>query len=193
MGFTLHEKHFLQSLILPDEHITQIRDESLPPYILNFLKTEDHIRRTKDYAIFPIKHFHKRHKSENIIICKFVSPNFSLYKFVEKILMEISPPFNILIDYSMVVEHQTKNELRYVWPQRYTAMPAHTKMYDENDMHKLLSYLKPLSQKDIQDTVYRAHAYQSAFDESGFDGSTLLTCVVFLSKVSNLRTPIPLM
>ena len=66
MGFSDFEKHFMRSLLLPEEKLESERQEYFTEDEMQFLKTKDLLRRCKDYGIFPLS-FHKIHKTENYI------------------------------------------------------------------------------------------------------------------------------
>lgn len=183
MGFEKFEKEHMQSLLLPDEDIFEQRERDLPANVLQFLREKDLLKRTRDYGIFPRDPKHQ-HKAENIIICKFFGNNFDILSFVKTLLIGLSPPYNLKIDFSMIIQNPTDGDMRYVWPQRFTALPFISRIYDETDAHELLSQINKTNDRDMTDLAFTAHANQSAFDKSGYAAHSILTTVFFLSKTT---------
>ena len=89
-------------------------------------------------------------------------------------------------------EEHDRRDYRYVFPQRSTALPFVFKIYEEKDAAELLTILKPLTLVELQSMTYDCHRNQSCFDKSGYIAHSLLTCVLFLSKISTLHAPIPI-
>ena len=195
MGFSEFEKKFMRSLLETDEIITPQRDAILNESVKNFLEKDKHINRVRDYGIFPF-FLHKKHRSENVILSKFLTQSFSLYEFIFLLLEEISMPFTLMIDFTMIIKNPltTSNEInvdyRFVFPQRSTSFEITRKIYTEKDINSLLNYLKPLSYNDLLSICYHNHKNQSCFDKSGYVPYCLLTAVIFLSKISTLNPPI---
>jgi len=195
MGFSEIEKVMLKNTILPANEINSERDEILDGEVLTFLQSQDHFRRVSDYIILPYKFLHKKFKTENIIVTKFVSNTFSVHDYVENILETLTMPFEIKIDFAFTIKNPTKtghDRYRFVFPQRSTCLPTTSKLFVESDVTELIDYLRPKTQSDFLRIAYETHRNQHCFDKSGYVLDTLLTCVLFLSKVSNLAAPLPI-
>lgn len=194
MGFTEHEKIILKNTILPVEQIEKTREEELSAELKDFLSANDYTRRVIDYILLPYKFLHKKFKTENIVLVKFMSKNFSVHDFVLHMLETLTMPFEIKIDFSFTIKNPIKNgedRYRFVFPQRSTCLPTSSKLFDTQDVQELLDYLQPKSYTNFLKIAYETHKNQSCFDKSGYVQDQLLTCVFFLSKVSSLNAPIP--
>ena len=187
MGFEKFEKEHMRALLHSDENIFWQRERDLQPNVLRFLREKDLLRRTRDYGIFPKDSKHQ-HKAENIVLCKFFGRQFDLLYFLKTLLIGLSPPYDLKIDFSMIIQNPTDGDMRYVWPQRFTALPFKSRIYDDSDAQELLNQINKTNDRDITDLAFTAHANQSAFDKSGYAAHSILTAVIFLSKTTTYES-----
>lgn len=147
-----------------------------------FLQEKNLLRFQRNHIIFP-KNVSRKTNAENITIITTLGGDFELSTFIREILDCLTPPFQIMIDFGFLLFHPMSHEFRYVWAERYTALPLPTRIFTDNERD---DYFNSFISMDISSTVLDVHANQSHFDASGFVFRRFLTCTVFLSKIPDV-------
>ena len=117
MGFKNFEKTQLLELLRDPKVVNSMREADLPEDIMNFLKNDGLLKQIRDYAIIPLGVRTRKGKPENIIFTWFMNTNFDFVDTLRNIGEILTPPFRILVDFSMIIQDKEEN-LRYNWAQR---------------------------------------------------------------------------
>ena len=102
MGFTEYEKKQLRTLFR--ENSENIVQESVPDEIFGFLKSQGLLPQVRDYGKFPSKYRFKPHKAENLVLTFVLDNDFKIHKILTELGFILTPPFNIKIDCSFLME-----------------------------------------------------------------------------------------
>ena len=73
--------------------INTIIENELPDDLISFLKSENHLKRVKDYCIF--QRLPKVNMAENIIVTYLMNSNQNIYDILSKWEEFLSPPVRI--------------------------------------------------------------------------------------------------
>ena len=139
---------------------------------------------------FPSR-LHRTNRSENVVLHKLFVPSFDFYDFLNELLSELTPPFNVIIDCSFLIKKPINDEYRYVFAQRSTSFEIVRVIKNDSDIEKVLAFFKNKTNFELLNCASDNHRRQSAYDESGFNATKLVCACLFLSKISSLHAPIP--
>ena len=109
--------------------------------------------------------------------------DFDLQIFIRKIIDCLSLPFEIMMDFGILLHHPIDLNFRYLWAERYTSLPIPARITNEEERE---DFFNSFISMDISSTVLETHANQSLFDKSGYSFRRFLTCSVFLSKIPDI-------
>ena len=119
MGFTAHEKNELRSLIRSNDKTLEDRKFEMREDLFSFWRTQNFLKHTADYGIFPINSVQRKNGVENIIISKFNDGGFILVDLIEQINDIVSGSYILKIDCSMIIANALEEKYRFVHPHRF--------------------------------------------------------------------------
>ena len=179
MGFTDYEKSEMRNLFRADSK--QLVEDTLPPDVSDYLKTNGLLNQVRDYGKFPAKYRFRPFKAENIVLTFFIDPNYNIFETLIDLSYILTPPFSIKIDCAFMMQ-DSEGDLRYVWPQRNLALNSDHKIESIFEFDRLIDEFKNMNSYQLLRNVSEIHQNQSCFDKSGYRPLCLLTTAFYLSK-----------
>ena len=147
-----------------------------------FLKRTKKINLLMDYVLFPMG----KKTYENIIVQKFITPEFKLKDFIERIVLSITGFVEVRVAFSMLTQKDNINEseekLRYIWAQRCLCINDTTKIESITDFTKLQDELVNLSYSQMLNKQFVKTCELCDMQKSGIIPRRLLSVVVHLTK-----------
>ena len=180
MRFKNFEKSQLLKLLRNADVVHELRKSELPEDISAFLTDQGLWQQIRDYAIIPLGIRTRKGKPENIVFTWYMNSDFDFHNLLENVCDILTPPFRILVDFSMIIQDKEQN-LRFVWAQRNLNCNKTTNIKSQKCFNDLLAEFK-IDRHALTRMVANNHMAQSLFDTSGYQPRCLLTAVIYLSK-----------